>query len=143
MMGFKKCPLCGAEYVGKPATSRTIGGEEICSDCGTKQALNWFCMRTGRTNQTEGIYNFIHINAQTMEFVLKSLERHFRFDWGDVCEQDAHTNDLATVDVMCRLVSSYDIPKHLQTYATDNKIWIITESADELYETTVLFPSEY
>lgn len=142
-MKIKQCPLCGNEYDKAPALSRTKSGGEICPECGQKQALNWFCMRTGRTHQTEGIYNFTHINAQAMEFVLKSLERHFRFDWGDVSEQDAHTNDLATVDVMCRLVSAYDIPKHLQPHAPDSKIWIITETTDEMYMTIVLFPSEY
>lgn len=33
------CPLCGQEYTGHPAISRTDNETPICSDCGTRQAL--------------------------------------------------------------------------------------------------------
>ena len=39
-MEFKRCPMCGEQYVGYPATSRTSGAEDICSNCGTKQAIS-------------------------------------------------------------------------------------------------------
>lgn len=33
------CPVCGKEYKGYPAISRTDNKTEICPDCGTRQAL--------------------------------------------------------------------------------------------------------
>ena len=33
------CPLCGQEYTGHPAISRTDNETPICADCGTRQAL--------------------------------------------------------------------------------------------------------
>jgi len=35
----KVCPLCGQEYTGHPAISRTDNETPICGDCGTRQAL--------------------------------------------------------------------------------------------------------
>lgn len=35
----QKCPLCGREYAGAPAISRTDNRTQICPDCGTRQAL--------------------------------------------------------------------------------------------------------
>ena len=36
---IKRCPLCGRDYRGRPAVSRTDGRTEICQLCGTKQSL--------------------------------------------------------------------------------------------------------
>lgn len=33
------CPICGQEYTGAPALSRTDNQTLICPDCGTLQAL--------------------------------------------------------------------------------------------------------
>ena len=33
------CPLCGEAYAGYPAISRTDNETPICSDCGSRQAL--------------------------------------------------------------------------------------------------------
>lgn len=33
------CPLCGEPYTGYPAISRTDNETQICSDCGSRQAL--------------------------------------------------------------------------------------------------------
>lgn len=33
------CPLCGMEYQGIPALSRTDNQTLICPDCGTREAL--------------------------------------------------------------------------------------------------------
>ena len=34
-----RCPICGQEYTGAPALSRTDNQTLICPDCGTRQAL--------------------------------------------------------------------------------------------------------
>lgn len=36
---IKICPICGQTYSGHPAVSRVDNETEICSDCGTRQAL--------------------------------------------------------------------------------------------------------
>lgn len=36
---IKKCPLCNKEYKGVGAISRKDNKTEICSECGTKEAL--------------------------------------------------------------------------------------------------------
>ena len=33
------CPICGQEYTGAPALSRTDNQTLICPDCGTRQIL--------------------------------------------------------------------------------------------------------
>lgn len=33
------CPKCGQTYIGHPALSRTDNETLICSDCGTREAL--------------------------------------------------------------------------------------------------------
>ena len=38
--GVKICPICGNEYVGFPAISRRDNKTEICSHCGTMEALD-------------------------------------------------------------------------------------------------------
>ena len=35
----KVCPMCGTEYTGYPAISRDDNVTEICSDCGTFEAV--------------------------------------------------------------------------------------------------------
>lgn len=66
------------------------------------------------------------------------LMRHWRGDWGDVCDGDKRLNDAALIDGS-RLLSAY---KTLKGVA----LWIITEAADDQGNraaTTVLLPSEY
>lgn len=36
---LRTCPLCGAQYGGYPALSRKYPNTQICSDCGTREAL--------------------------------------------------------------------------------------------------------
>lgn len=43
----QRCPICGQEYAGVPALSRTDNQTLICPDCGTRQAL----AAIGVTNQ--------------------------------------------------------------------------------------------
>ena len=33
------CPRCGKEYTGRPALSRADNQTPLCSDCGTREAL--------------------------------------------------------------------------------------------------------
>ena len=61
------------------------------------------------------------------------LARHFKGDWGDVCKDDAASNELALQDGS-RILSSYKTTKGV-------KIWIITEA--DRSSTCVLLPSDY
>ena len=36
---IRSCPICGKMFQGVPALSRTDNKTQICSDCGTRQAL--------------------------------------------------------------------------------------------------------
>ena len=36
---YNTCPICGKQYTGHPALSRLDNSTLICSDCGTRQAL--------------------------------------------------------------------------------------------------------
>lgn len=38
-MNSKICPICGKEYMEHPAISRRDNKTEICSECGTHEAL--------------------------------------------------------------------------------------------------------
>ena len=73
-------------------------------------------------------------NPQTHNDIIKSLRRHQRGDWGNLCEEDKRANDFA-VENGERILSSYIIGENKV------KIWIITEW-DRSY-TTILLPEEY
>ena len=53
------CPLCGMEYHGVPALSRTDNQTLICPDCGSRQALE-----------------SIGISKEEQEKILSILHRH-------------------------------------------------------------------
>lgn len=66
------------------------------------------------------------------------LARHLRGDWGDLDAEDAALNDEALKDGS-RLLSAYALK-------TGEKLWIITEAADDSGHravSTILCPSEY
>lgn len=67
------------------------------------------------------------------------IARHIKGDWGVVCKEDAELNDQAVIDGT-RILSAYILPN------TDEKVWIITEAADDTGNrsaTTLLLPDEY
>lgn len=53
------CPLCGRLYHGHPAVSRTDNETLICSDCGTRQALQ-----------------SIGIDPDEQERIIETIHRH-------------------------------------------------------------------
>ena len=66
------------------------------------------------------------------------LDRHLRGDWGSMCAEDKRLNDESLKDGS-RLMSAYEL-------VDGQKIWIITEAADDNGErlaTTILLPEEY
>mgnify|MGYP003679283559 CR=1 FL=1 len=67
------------------------------------------------------------------------LKRHVNGDWGMVCDEDGHLNDMAIEDGS-RILSAYHLPD-------ETKIWIITDAEiDEEHNrqaTTFLLPEEY
>ena len=87
---------------------------------------------TGRVN------DLVADDEEFSKFVVKSLNRHAKGDWGDVDDEDKQTNDYSLKAGM-RVLSAYNddrFPKH--GIAT---IWIITEA--DRSATTILFPDEY
>ena len=51
------CPICGQEYTDHPAISRADNETPICSDCGTRQALESLSIDT---DEQEKIITAIH-----------------------------------------------------------------------------------
>ena len=68
-------------------------------------------------------------NKSPLEF----LSRHFRGDWGDLCQEDKTENELG---LKCgfRLMSSYQVTQ-------TETLWVITEADRSV--TTLLLPEEY
>lgn len=64
--------------------------------------------------------------------VRKSLGRHIKGDWGDLCEEDKNLNNQA-IKEGTRILSAYNI--------LDKKVYIITEW--DRSATTILFADEY
>ena len=54
---LRTCPLCGAQYGGYPALSRKYPNTQICSDCGTREALESIGVST---DEQEKIISIIH-----------------------------------------------------------------------------------
>ena len=63
---IRTCPICGQEYIGRPAISRTDCETPICPDCGTRQALE-----------------SLGIDAEEQEKILDAIHRSM-----DRCTQD-------------------------------------------------------
>ncbi len=62
------------------------------------------------------------------------LSRHQRGDWGEVCPEDAHENELSVREGY-RILSSYRVGED------DAKVWLITEA--DRSSTCILLLSEY
>ena len=87
----------------------------------------------GTLVMTAGVNGRVAEDEEFSKFVVDSLRRHAKRDWGDLEKEDKAENELSLRDGF-RLLSSYKHP-------TLPKIWIITEH--DRSATTVLFPSEY
>ena len=92
----------------------------------------------GQLVMTRRVNDLVADDEEFSKFVVKSLNRHAKGDWGDVDDEDKQTNDYSLKAGM-RVLSAYNddrFPKH--GIAT---IWIITEA--DRSATTILFPDEY
>lgn len=67
------------------------------------------------------------------------LQRHFKGDWGSLCDEDKAANEEA-LKTGARIMSVYFLPD-------ESKLWIITDAViDEFgnrHATTLLLPEEY
>lgn len=86
----------------------------------------------GKVVLTQGISNKMLDSNRFYNQVIKALERYKKQDWGEICEEDKMSNDMA-VKLGDRILASYE--------TSDGKIWITTDW-DRRY-TTILFPEEY
>lgn len=82
---------------------------------------------------TRGVNDLIASNEEFAKQVMLSLKRHLAGDWGEVCDEDRITNELALRDGG-RLFSVYK-REGMPT------IWVITEWNRSV--TTILFPADY
>lgn len=88
----------------------------------------------GQLLMTRGVSDRVAEDTPFAKFVMESLKRHAKGDWGDMSQEDKDENDLALREGNLRLFSAYE-------HATLPKIWIITEA--DRSATTILFPEEY
>ena len=49
----------------------------------------------GQIVMTRGVNDLVADNAEFAKHVINSLKRHLAGDWGDVCEEDRVSNELA------------------------------------------------
>ncbi len=87
----------------------------------------------GQTVMTRGIADRIEEEPGFGAFVYASMGRYTNCDWGDTCEADKKTNDVALI-IDGRILAVY-------SYRPGEDIWIITEWDRSV--TTILFPYEY
>lgn len=90
--------------------------------------------KIGRLVMTRGVNDKVAENSRFARFVIDSLKRHVRGDWGEMSKEDKAENELALREGNLRLFSAYENPPL-------PKIWIITEA--DRSATTILFPDEY
>ena len=92
-------------------------------------------LELGQVVATPGAVGALKHAHQTASYF---LNRHLSGDWGELCEEDRQLNDEA-VENGDRVLSAY-------TLGTGEKLWIITEAADDhgrRAASTLLLPSEY
>lgn len=95
-------------------------------------------LHLGQVVTTAAIHSLISDLGNFHTFVIRSLCRHHKLDYGDLCKDDINANTAAISNGQ-RVFSSYNVPEgHECRY---EKIYIITEADRSV--TTVLFPHEY
>jgi hypothetical protein len=92
-----------------------------------KQIKSFLPLSLGQLVQTPGVMREIDAGS-----LMACLNRHTNGDWGDLCEDDKNSNDLAVIEGD-RVLSSYKLG--------NKKLWIITEYDRSI--TTLLLPEEY
>ena len=92
----------------------------------------------GQVVATSSIHSLMSSDLSFHTFVYTSLMRHGEGDWGEVCEEDHESNELALVSGR-RVFSVYECGPVHQEYG--RKIYVITEA--DRSATTVLWPWEY
>lgn len=87
----------------------------------------------GQLVVTRGVNDLIADNEEFAKHVFLSLKRNLAGDWGDLCDEDRVTNELALQrgERLFSVYKKYGVPT----------IWVITEWDRSV--TTVLFPEEY
>jgi len=106
--------------------------------------MNNQLFKTGTTHITQDIHRATKNNPEFAMFIIECENQHKTGYWGNLCDEDRQANNYAVYNNE-RILSSYEIPKHLNIKngfdEKEHKIWIITEADRSL--TTILFPSEY
>lgn len=91
----------------------------------------------GQTVATKGA-----LTVCTIPYLNTCLLRHQSGDWGDICKEDAASNNAAVEKDGGRIVSAYPIdPSQPCKGFGENCLWIITEADRSV--TTFLLPDEY
>ena len=90
-------------------------------------------LELGTVVVTKGISDLMNEDYEKEIFILESLKRYSKLDWGDTCNEDAALNDKAVKEGN-RVLAVYEHHSGL-------KIFIITEW--DRSATTILLPSEY
>ena len=92
----------------------------------------------GQVVATSSIHSLMSSDLSFHTFIYTSLMRHQEGDWGEVCEEDHESNELALISGR-RIFSVYECGPLHQEYG--HKIYVITEAVRSA--TTVLWPWEY
>ena len=93
-----------------------------------------FLLIEAKVFETAGIHNAAEENPALRQFIVQSLTRFMKRDWGDVDEGDRASND-AQGDYH---LASYNFPDGVKVPG-QHRIWIIFNGTT----TTILFPNEY
>lgn len=93
-------------------------------------------MNLGKVVATRGVADSAAENPEFAAFVVNSLSRYIRGDWGDLDKEDKEANEAAMNGGDARILAAYNCP-----FDPNYKIWIITEW--DRSSTTILFPDEY
>lgn len=88
----------------------------------------------GTVVTTASLHKRMENEPEFYNFVIFSLDRFRKSDWGDICTEDKKLNDYA-VKNGARILAAYIYSR------TNEKIWIISEA--DRSATTILFPNEY
>ena len=92
----------------------------------------------GQLVATSSIHSLMSSDLSFHTFIYTSIMRHEEGDWGEICEEDHESNELALVSDR-RVFSAYECGPVHQEYGS--KIYVITEA--DRSATTVLWPWEY
>jgi hypothetical protein len=93
---------------------------------------------------TRAVHDWTALDPARLAWLADCARRHAAGDWGDVDRHDWAANDAAVRHGCGRVLSAYQVPRHLADTAVEERLWVMTDDVEHPgAATTISWPSDY